>query len=253
MSDRTGNPPTDEAGAGPPASGSELLAELAHELRTPLGAILSFAEVLRDERFGPVGNARYREYAGDVFRAAHHALAIVNAMLDREALASGKPLVETAEVDLNALAAECIAIAAPMADAAGCALVPTLAVPLACVVADPRTLRQILLNLLANAIRLAPRGSRVGISTAAQPDGGIRVTVRDSGPGMSLEEIQRALATPASAQAEQLTRPAAGGGIGLPLVRTLATVNGAIFGLDSRSGEGTTATVTFPLDRVAGA
>lgn len=250
MNDQTGNPTPDEAGAAPERN-TALLAELAHELRTPLGAILTFAEVLRDERFGPLGNARYREYAGDVFRAAHHALAIVNAMLDRDVLLSGQPVLRTAEIDLNALAAECIALAAPMAEVAGCSLVPALAVPLPCVIADQRMLRQILLNLLANAIRLSPRGSSVGIATARLSDSGIRLTVRDTGPGMPAEEIRRALASPASVQAEQLTRPASGSGIGLPLVRTLAIANGATFGLESGTGEGTTATVTFPMDRIA--
>lgn len=248
MSDEPKLPLANPASAPEPAA---LLAELAHELRTPLAAILTLAEIFRDEGFGPLGNPRYREYAGDIFRAANHALAVVNSMLDRDVLAGGKAKIRVVPLDLGVLVTDCIAMTAPMARASGCSLIPVLSESPR-VLADERTMRQIVLNLLANAIRMAQGARQVEIATSLDPAGQVRLSVSDSGPGMTEEDIARVLAVPPSLLVDQATRAVPGHGIGLPLVRALAIVNGASFGLAKRPAGGTAATITFPKERLAG-
>ena len=220
-------------------------ATLAHELRTPLAAIVTLAEALRDEQLGPAGNPKYVEYAADIYATAEHALAVIAALLERDG-ANGAPVA----VDGNAIVSTCIAALKPLADRAGITLAAQLAAGLPPVLAEPRALKQILLNLLSNALRHTQTGGEIIVTTAYRVDGPVRFEVRDNGCGIT--EADLALIEAEIAAEETGQRPtASSGGLGLPLVRRLARENGAEFGLDSQAGRGLRAFVTFGRDRVA--
>ena len=230
------------------AAAAPLLAKLAHELRTPLGAIMSLAEIMRDERFGALGNPRYQEYAGDIFRSAHHALAVIHGMLSADDGQPGKKAFAFTEIDLGAIVSECVAMTMPMSLAASVTVETVVTPRLPRVIADARSVRQILLNLIGNAIKHTPQGAQVRVTTAYEPNGPVLLVVADDGPGMPAQELEQIMRdTTGQAPAP---RPGGGYGIGLPLVRALANANGAELRLESRAGEGTTAIVTFAKDHV---
>lgn len=222
------------------------IATLAHELRTPLSAIMSLAEVMRDERLGPTGNPRYIEYAADIYNSADHALKVLRAMVEGEALS---PYV--GRTDANAVIMACVSALGPLAARAEVKLIPSLAAGLPAILADARTLKQILLNLLSNALQHTPPGGEITLTTAYRVDGPVRIEVRDTGRGITDDDL-RQIEAEIEADRNGLPPPAGeGGGLGLPLVCRLAGANGAEFGIDSKPGRGTRVFLTFSRDRVA--
>lgn len=228
------------------------VSKLAHELRTPLSAIVAAAEIMRDERLGPIGSAHYRGYAADIFDSARHALSVINGMLEagsgegaRSNLAAPQ---QFAEIDLNALAERTASVMLPLAGKAGLRLETALQPRLPHVVADATSIRQMLLNILTNALKFTAAGGEVVLATHYTLDGPVRVSVADTGAGMSADAIRRLL----DADNPPLPgpRPAGGLGLGLPLVRTLAAANGADVDIASAEGKGTVVTLSFAKDRV---
>lgn len=240
---------------GPEAESQSIrIAKLAHELKTPLSAIVAAAEIMRDERLGPIENARYRSYASDIFDSARHALMVIGNMLGDATSggdfdqASGMPAMVFTEIDLNVVAESCVSSMRPLADAAGLALSASLADGLPHVIADATAVRQIALNLLTNAVKFSAAGGEIGLVTRYDCDGRVALVVRDKGRGMTKAEIAEA---EAPQQATTLSRRAGGGlGIGLPLVGALARANGANLAIASEPQRGTTVTVSFASDRV---
>ena len=232
-----------EAGLEPPAA--ELVAKLAHELRTPLSAIAAAAEIMKDERLGPVGNPRYHGYLTDIHGSARHALGVVERMLGG---ASTKEALAFAEVDLNEIAAALASQMVPLAEAAGLKLVLDLDQRLPRIIADTTSLRQILLNLLTNSIKFTARGGRITVCTAYELAGPLKIEIVDTGKGMSRREIVRYVDGVAPPALE--SREGGGFGIGLALVRTLAKANGARLLIESQPGKGTRAAIVFAKDRV---
>lgn len=230
------------------------IARLAHELKTPLSAIVAAAEIMRDERFGPIENARYRSYASDIFDSARHALMVIGNMLGDAAAgidfdqASGLPAMVFTEVDLNAVADSCVSSMRPLADAAGLGLSASLADGLPHIIADATAVRQIALNLLTNAVKFSSTGGEIRLVTRYDCDGRVELVVRDTGRGMTAEEIAKA---EAPHEGSALARREGGGlGIGLPLVGALARANGAGIAIASELSRGTTVTLSFARDRV---
>lgn len=225
------------------------LAKLAHELRTPLSAIVAAAEIMRDERFGPIGDPRYRDYASGIFDGAHHALGVINAMLGASP-ASGRnaDAIAFAQLDLNALAEQVSASVHALFEAAGLAIQLRLEPRLPHIVADPVTVRQMLLNLVTNAMRATPAGGAIMITTAYDLAGPVHLSVADTGTGMSEPEIARALDP--DRQSDFEPRPTGGLGLGYPLIWRLATLNGAELAIASQPEHGTTVTITFAAGRV---
>ena len=131
---------------------------LAHELRTPLSAVIAYAEILKNEHFGPLANPRYRSYARDIYDSARHALGVVDSMLRGDRTRSALPSLAFADVDPAGVVESCLTVARPLAERAGLALGVELGPRLPRIVADELALRQMLLNLLANAIKFARRG-----------------------------------------------------------------------------------------------
>jgi signal transduction histidine kinase len=237
--------PSDQS-AGPPAAAHNLaIARLAHELRTPLSAIATLAEIIRDERLGAMSNIRYKGYASDIHESATHALSVLAALLDPAQAGDETAGLDLATTDLNAIIVGSVSAMRPLADRAGVKLTAAVADRLPAIVADRRTLKQILLNLVSNALRHTSAGGEIVVSSAWRPDGQVRIAVRDTGSGMSREAIRQALS--AEAQARGRTASGAGStGFGLPLVKALAEANGASIDIDSAIGEGTRVAVTFP-------
>lgn len=223
------------------------MARLAHELRTPLAAIVALAEVMRDERLGAMGNARYLGYAGDIMASAQHALEVLSASLEKGPRAGESDELPRTDCDVNAIVAACASQLRPLAERDGVRLVTMLAAQMPRITLNERALRQILINLVSNALRHTPRGGEIALVTGHRLAREARIEVRDTGSGMSGDEVEDALAgRTASARA-----PGTGGsmGLGLPLVKALAEANGARLSIDSRPGAGTRIALTFPLDR----
>ena len=224
------------------------VSKLAHELRTPLSAIAAAAEIMKDQRFGAIGNERYRGYTSDIHDNARHALALINRLLGGDAAPDAQSGLQLAELDLNALAQGSVSAMLPLAEEAGLRLMHDFHRTLPHVTADPTAVKQILFNLISNAIKFTPRGGEVRVVTGLGYDRSIFVAVQDSGSGMSAEAV--AVALKAEVPANPQRREAGGHGIGLPLARSLAESNGARLEIDSAPNEGTAVALIFPRDRV---
>jgi two-component system, cell cycle sensor histidine kinase PleC len=224
---------------------------LAHELRTPLSAVIAYAEILKDEHFGPLASARYRGYARDIYEGARHALGVVDSMLSGEATQSLVPALAFADIEPAGVVESCLAVVRPLADRAGLELAGSCVPGLPRIVADELSLKQMLLNLLGNAIKFGRRGDRVTLAVTYDSGGPLRICVADTGPGMGCNADN---SLPDSAVGEAVARPAlaggAGLGLGLPLTRALAAANGAVLDIASTPGCGTCVTIAFGKDRL---
>jgi PAS domain S-box-containing protein len=226
---------------------SDFLAKISHEIRTPLNAILGFAEVIMEERFGPVGNDRYKDYLKDIHASGTHVMSLVNDLLDLSKIEAGKLELSFASVDANRVVRECVSLMQPQASSARVVVRQALAPRLPNIVADERSLRQIVLNLLSNAMKFNEPGGQVIVSTALTDAGHAVVRIRDTGIGMSEAEIEMALEP-----FRQITTAhrSTGTGLGLPLTKALVEANRASFTIKSRRTEGTLVEVAFPPMRV---
>jgi PAS domain S-box-containing protein len=229
---------------------SEFLAKISHEIRTPLNAIIGFSEVMLDERFGAIGNDRYRDYLRDIHVSGSHIMSLINDLLDLSKVEAGKLEMKFEAVALAEILGECVAIMQPQANRERIIIrtsLPTSAPP---VVADPRSIRQIVLNLLSNAVKFTPAGGQVIVSITLEDNGEVVVRVRDTGFGMSEKEIETALEP--FRQLHTARVRGGGTGLGLPLTKALVEANRATFRIDSAVNQGTLVSITFPVTRVLG-
>ena len=226
---------------------SDFLAKISHEIRTPLNAILGFAEVMIEERFGAIGNDRYKDYLKDIHGSGKHVMSLVNDLLDLSKIEAGKMELEFSSVDANKIVAECVSLMQPEAARERVVMRQSLAPRLPNVVADERALRQIVLNLLSNAVKFNETGGQVIISTALTDAGHAVIRIRDTGIGMSEEDVQVALEP---FRQLQTARKHSGTGLGLPLTKALVEANRASFSIKSKKNEGTLVEVAFPPTRV---
>jgi PAS domain S-box-containing protein len=231
------------------AAKSDFLARVSHEIRTPLNAIIGFSEVMMEERFGPVGNERYREYLKDIHTSGGHLLSLVNDLLDLSKIEAGKLELSFASVSLNALTQQCVAIMQPQANRERIIIRTSLPSTVPQIVADARSVRQIVLNLLSNSIKFTGAGGQVIVSTALNDDGEVALRVRDTGIGMSEKDLAAAL-EPFRQLATSVNGAAGGTGLGLPLTKALAEANRARFHIKSAPKAGTLVEIAFPANRV---
>jgi PAS domain S-box-containing protein len=228
---------------------TDFLARISHEIRTPLNAIIGFSELMVDEKFGPVANDRYRDYLRDINRSGNHVLDLVNDLLDISKIEAGQQEMDYEAVSLNDTLAETVAMMQPQANRERVIIRSSFASRLPEVVADLRSVRQIALNILSNAIRYTQAGGQVIVSTAYEPSGDVIMRVRDTGIGMSQAEIEQALKP--FKQINALKRGRGDGtGLGLPLTKAMVEANRARFTINSTPGEGTLVEVSFPSTRV---
>ncbi len=228
---------------------SDFLAKISHEIRTPLNAIIGFSEVMMEERFGPIGNQRYKDYLRDIHLSGGHVLSLINDLLDLSKIEAGKLELNFASVDLNAVVQQCVAIMQPQANREKVIIRSSLAHHLPNVVADDRSIRQVVLNLLTNSVKFTPPGGQVIISTAFSDQGEAVLRVRDTGIGMTEAEIKVAL-EPFRQITTSQTEQTKGTGLGLPLTKALVEANRASFGISSNPGQGTMIEIIFPATRV---
>ena len=172
---------------------TDFLAKVSHEIRTPLNAIIGFSEMMANERFGPIGSARYIEYANDISRSGRHVLDIVNDLLDISKIEAGEMDLDFAAVRLNAAIAEAIALLQPQANSQRVIIRTTLSDLVPEIVADMRSIKQIAINILANAIKFTPAGGQIVVSTSYEPNGSVALRIRDTGVGMTRDELEQAM------------------------------------------------------------
>jgi signal transduction histidine kinase len=228
---------------------SEFLARVSHEVRTPLNAIIGFSEIMLAESFGPIGNQRYRDYLEDIYTSGNHVLQIINDLLDISKIEAGQQELNYEAVPLNDIVAECVSIMQPAANRERVIMRTSLSPAVPEIVADLRSIRQIALNLLSNAIRFTPAGGQIIVSTTYEKNGEVALRVRDTGVGMSDAEIEQAL-KPFKQVPSAKSRQGDGTGLGLPLTKAMTEANRAAFSIQSAKGEGTMVAVTFPSTRV---
>jgi PAS domain S-box-containing protein len=227
---------------------SEFLAKISHELRTPLNAILGFSEVMRLERFGEIPNDKYRGYVNDIHASGAHLLSLINDLLDLSKVEAGKLELNFTSVNLGDVLDHSVKLMQDQATSARVILRKNIPPNLPNVVADLRSMRQIMLNLISNAVKFTDPGGQVIISAQLTPAGELKLRVKDTGVGMTQSEIQEAIEPFRRVAIEG--RDAPGTGLGLPLTKALAEANRASFSISSEPRKGTLVEITFPTTRV---
>jgi len=228
---------------------SDFLARVSHEIRTPLNAIIGFSEMMAEERFGPIGSPRYLEYAHDIGNSGKHVLDIVNDLLDISKIEAGQVSMEFVSVSLNDHLAESVSLLQPMANSQRVIIRTSLSASVPEVVADQRSIKQIALNLLSNAIRYTPSGGQIVVSTSYEPSGNVVIRIRDTGIGMNRKELEQAM-KPFGQVGPGPRQRGDGTGLGLPLTKAMVEANRAQFDIVSAPGEGTLVSIAFPPQRV---
>jgi signal transduction histidine kinase len=227
---------------------SQFLANMSHELRTPLNAILGFSEMLMKEIAGPL-QPRQREYAEIINGSGDHLLAIINDVLDLAKIDAGKIDLDEEVIEPMRVIQSCLEIVKENARAAGVQISVETGGPMPALRCDARRLRQILLNLISNAVKFTEPGGSVTVGIHPSGEGGLVFLVRDTGQGMTPEEIKVAL-EPFGQLDTGLNRQHQGTGLGLPLARSLAELHGGALEVTSEKSYGTRVSVTFPANRV---
>ncbi|MFN9925505.1 MAG: sensor histidine kinase, partial [Phenylobacterium sp.] len=229
----------DQANAGK----SRFLAGMSHELRTPLNAIMGFSDIMRQRLFGPLAD-RYAEYAGLIHESGEHLLELINDLLDMSKIEAERYELAREDFDAREAATAVLRLMRGQADRAGVTLRGVLPSAALMVDADRRALKQIALNLLANALRFTPAGGAVTLTLAAV-EGELELAVVDTGVGIALADLER-LGRPYE-QAGDADKRAGGTGLGLSLVRAFAALHGGRFTLQSVEGAGAAARVRLPV------
>lgn len=230
----------------PDAQSLDFLAKVSHEVRTPLNSIIGFAELMLEEQLGVIENPKYRSYIEDIHQSGLYALSLVNDLLDISKVEAGQFGLDLVPVDVEEVVHEAVDMMQPQARQRRTVLRTAITPGLPCVLADARRLKQILLNLLTNAVKFTEPGGQVVISLGAER-GGICVRVRDSGVGMSANGVT--LAMQPFRQLDTLSSRQGGTGLGLPLTKALAEASGAAFSITSEPNVGTVVDIFFAPER----
>ena len=226
---------------------SDFLARISHEIRTPLSAIIGFAEIMQEERFGPLGNKRYKDYLKDILTSGAFVIDLVNDLLDLSKIEAGRAELNFQEVDVNGVLVDASSLLQEEARRSRVILRMSLESNLPGLMADKRALLQIILNLMSNAIKFTPEGGQVIVSTTHTAEGDVIIRVKDTGIGMTDQELTTALEP---FRQLSTTRQSGGTGLGLPLTKALVEANRAAFSIKSARNAGTLVEITFPPTRV---
>jgi len=224
-------------------SKSNFLASMSHELRTPLNAINGFSDIMKKEMFGPLGDPRYKEYVTDILFSGQHLLSLINDILDMSKIEAGKMSLNLEVMFLHEMVAQIVRMIRGRADDAGLTLNVEVD-KVREIEADPRSVKQILLNLLTNAVKFTPEGGKVSVELI-QEASGIIVKVTDTGIGISPDNIEK-IAKPFEQIEDQANRQSEGTGLGLALSKSLVELHGGKFKIESVIGKGTTVIFSLP-------
>ena len=232
-------------------SKTQFLANMSHELRTPLNAVIGFSEIMHGELLGPIGTESYRGYSGSIHDSATHLLSIINDILDISSIESGTPKLVEELHEPTQLCRSVVALVLGRANQAQVALEVMVDPQIDLLHADGRMVKQMLINLVGNAIKFSPKRGKIEIKVAPTGDGqgGMIFTVRDHGIGIAKEDIPRIM-KPFEQVETAFSRNHDGVGLGLPLVNSMARLHGALFTIDSELNKGTAASILFPPYRV---
>jgi signal transduction histidine kinase len=229
-------------------SKSEFLANMSHELRTPLNAIIGFAEIIKDQMFGEVGQPQYVEYAKDIYDSGQLLLSLINDILDMSKIEAGKRLLQDATLNIDTIVQSVIRLVAARAKEGKVRLNVHIARDLPNLRGEEKAMKQILTNLLTNAVKFTNDGGSVTLSAMIDAEGRMLINVVDSGIGIAQEHLALALA-PFGQIESALSRKHQGTGLGLPLTKALVELHGGTLTLQSELGNGTTVTLCFPASR----
>jgi PAS domain S-box-containing protein len=224
---------------------STFLANMSHELRTPLNAIIGFAELMRQRMFGTLGSPRYEEYATLIYDSGQLLLDLISDVLDMAKIEAGKMDMNLEHIDVKQAAEDCTRLLRQRADATRVTLAASLPDEPVSIVADRRAFKQVILNLLSNALKFTPQGGRVELAVRLKTAQMI-LSVRDTGIGIPESELSR-LGQPFEQVCADPMLAKAGTGLGLALVRALAERHGGAMKIASKEGQGTEVTVELPL------
>ena len=228
---------------------SEFLANMSHDLRTPLNAIIGFADMMKNEMLGPIGEPKYREYVEAISDSGAHLLSMINDILDLSKIESSSARLHEVEVDIGRVIDDVMTLLALKAKSGEVELVKANSQDLPRINADEDRVRQMLSNLLSNAVKFTLPGGIVKIVAERCGEGGLKITVSDTGIGISEDDIPMVL-EPFGQVDNAMTRKFEGTGLGLPLVRAMIRQHDGDFRIDSEVGVGTSVIVTFPAGRI---
>lgn len=228
---------------------SEFLANMSHELRTPLNAIIGFSDIMSGEMLGSLGNDQYKGYSKDISDSAKHLLVLINEILDSAKIEAGELSLYEETVDPVALAQSVQRLISTRAERAGIDLQVRVNPGIPPLYADKTKLKQILINLISNAVKFTPEGGSVELRAEVADSGQFIFMVSDTGIGIAAEDIPQALA-PFGQVDSRLSRKYEGTGLGLPLAKSLTELHSGVFQIVSQPGVGTTVTIRLPAARV---
>jgi PAS domain S-box-containing protein len=232
-------------------SKSEFLANMSHELRTPLNAIIGFSSIMHSQTFGPIGHEKYLEYTGDIKESGDHLLSIINDILDLSKIEAGQYELYESKMNLGKVLASALRIVRGRPEAEKIALIEDVSEGLPTVYGDERALKQVVMNILSNAVKFTPEKGTVTLSCHYDPESDfpVMITCTDTGVGMREEDIQKAL-KPFTQIDNSYARRHEGTGLGLPLVQKLMDMHQGKLHIKSAEGRGTTVSLFLPKARV---
>jgi two-component system cell cycle sensor histidine kinase PleC len=231
---------------------SQFLATMSHELRTPLNAILGFSDLMRGEMLGPIGNEAYRSYLDDIHSSGQHLLRIINDILDLSRIEAGKRVLREELTSLVEVAREACSLLDLKARQKSIAIKEIFEEGLPKIIIDEQAIRQVILNLVSNALKFTPEGGEVTVKVGRTQSGGQYISVRDNGPGIPENELPIVLSAFGQG-AISIKTAEQGTGLGVPIVQALIHLHGGNFTLRSKVGVGTEAIATLPAKRVVSA
>ena len=216
---------------------------MSHELRTPLNAILGFSEILQNQMFGPLGSEKYDEYALDIHECGKHLLNVISDILDMSKIEAGHMRISCDSIDLAPLIEETLRLTAIQATQKNIRVEQEIASGLA-LIADRRAMKQILLNLLSNAMKFTNDGGRVQVR-ARKVAGAVTLTIADTGIGIPKEALAK-IGHPFEQVQSQYAKSKGGSGLGLAISRSLTRLHGGAMRIQSAEGKGTIISVRIP-------
>ena len=231
---------------------TRFLANVSHELRTPLNSIIGFSDLLRDTGNGQFSGEDHDEFLQSINQAGRELLLVINDILDMSRIESGELKLAEGAVQLDACIGSCLAMIADQAAAKGLAITESLPPEMPRLIGDRAKIKQMLLNLLTNAIKFTDPGGNIEVGVEIKPGAGVELFVRDSGVGMDAAEMQRARLSFAQLN-DTPSRPHGGLGLGLAITMAIAELHDGSLELKSEPGMGTQATLHFPAERIVSA
>lgn len=224
---------------------SQFLANVSHELRTPLNAIIGFSEIINSESMGPIGNPQYKEFISDINASGVHLLSLINDILDYSKAEENKFTIDFEQVDVTKVIKLCLRMILPRAEAAKVNLKEDVPPEHIMIMADQKRIKQVILNLLTNAVKFTPEDGAVTIKLFKNTDNNtVSIEIKDTGVGMAAQDLARAL-SPFGQVESKLSHRFEGTGLGLPLTKKLVELMRGKFDIKSETGIGTAIIVTF--------